>query len=126
MATIQQNIEAKLVIKQIEYDSAAKAKIEELTRIRLGVGPGFATSAGQRETTAAAMGKAGISGQTGIMAMAGELTTLVSSITGLASVIMMAISNSKIIAMLSGTIGKALGLLVDVILMPFLPISARL
>lgn len=40
----------------------------------------------------------------------------------LADIIKEAISNSKILTTILGTIGKALGLLIDVILLPFLPI----
>ena len=79
----------------------------------------------------------GFSGETGIMAqlksaitkqlpesiqvgIAGGLAA--GGIMALVSIIGDAISNSKILTTILGTIGQALGLLIDVILLPFLPI----
>lgn len=79
----------------------------------------------------------GFSGETGIMAqlksaitkqlpesiqvgIAGGLAA--GGIMALVSIIGQALSNSKILTTILGTIGQALGLLIDVILLPFLPI----
>ncbi len=64
----------------------------------------------------------GLSGKGGIMSagMAGGLAA--GGILALVQIIGDAISNSKILMTVLGTIGKALGLLIDVILLPFLPI----
>jgi hypothetical protein len=64
----------------------------------------------------------GISGKGGIMSagMAGGMAA--GGIMALVQIIGDAISNSKILMTVLGTIGKALGLLIDVILLPFLPI----
>ena len=64
----------------------------------------------------------GISGKGGIMSagMAGGMAA--GGIMALVQIIGDAIANSKILMTVLGTIGKALGLLIDVILLPFLPI----
>jgi hypothetical protein len=124
MPTIEESINVKLVIDQVEIAAAAERKIQSLTNLRLGLPTGTVLPAGSPDlkATAAAMGKAGIGGQSGIMGLANSFSALIGSITGLAGIIKMALDNSKIIQMFMNTIGKALGLLVDVILMPFLPV----
>lgn len=122
MASFLQNLEVNMVIKEVQVADAAKKKIDDLTRLRLGLpaaGP-VAFPPGSREATAKAMGAVASGG--GVGGLVAQITTLTASIFSLAAIFMTAIANSKIIAMLSQTIGKALGLLVDVILMPFLPI----
>lgn len=122
MATFLQNLEVKMIVKEVEIQDAAKRKIDDMTRLRLGLpatGP-VAFPAGAREATAAGM-KSAVTGG-GIGGLIGQITTLTTGIFSLAAIFMMAISNSKIIQVFMSTIGKALGLLVDVILMPFLPI----
>ena len=79
----------------------------------------------------------GFSGETGIMAQLKSAITkqlpesiqvgiaggmAAGGIMALVSIIGDAISNSKILTTILGTIGQALGLLIDVILLPFLPI----
>jgi len=63
-----------------------------------------------------------ISGKGGAMsaALAGGMAA--GGIVALVQIIADAISNSKILMTVLGTIGKALGLLIDIILLPFLPI----
>ena len=122
MVDILTQLQANLVIKQINYEGDAKAKIEELTRIRLGIAPGFAASKSQLETTANAMKSAGLGGMEGGMGMGATANALIGSISGLAETIKLAYSNSKILTTVMSTIAKAVGLLVDVVLMPFLPI----
>jgi hypothetical protein len=60
-------------------------------------------------------------------------TTLTKSVTGLAAVIgigvgilLMAVSNSKILTTIFGTIGRLLGFLMDVILLPLMPVIMML
>jgi hypothetical protein len=124
MANITTDLETRLVIKQIKIEAEAKARIEEITRIRLGVAPGFATSASQRETTERAMKAAGIGGQEGAMKLGTTLTQLVGSIQGLNTVLTTMKNNSKIYSKTSEAVARLLGLLVDVVLMPFIGLIA--
>ncbi len=63
-----------------------------------------------------------LSGKGGIMSAGIEGGMAAAGVIALVKVIGDAISNSKILTTVLGTIGQALGLLIDVILLPFLPI----
>lgn len=58
----------------------------------------------------------------GMMAAGGMAGLAAAGIMKLADILGEAVSNSKILTTVLGTIGKALGLLIDIILLPFLPI----
>jgi hypothetical protein len=115
-------IQTKMIIKQVEIDASAKAKMEEFTRVRLGLAPGSPVTGKQVAATGAAMQKIGLGGPELGGALVSGMMGLVTAITSIAGILGMMIENSKIIAFVMNTVGKALGLLMDLILLPFLPI----
>lgn len=125
MARLPIDMEINAVVTQIRIDHAAETRLTDQYREALARGavmPGTT-----RDQYAAAQGRTQRGGILPMLAKAGGMeslfTTLLPAISSLTGVIGMAVSNSKIVATIMNTVGKALGLLVDLILMPFLPIT---
>ena len=98
MADIPANIDATVTIKKFIITPEAQAQLDELS-------------------TSIGAGGEGEGGDVGT-----EVAGAVTAIGALTTVIKMFTSNSKIMNTLLATLGKAMGLLVDVILLPFMPI----
>jgi hypothetical protein len=124
MARLPVDMEINAVITQIQIDHAAEQRLTDQYN-RAMAGPGFMRGT-TREQYAAAQGRTQRGGILPMLAKSAGMetlfTTLIPAISALTGVLVMAVSNSKIVATVMNTVGKALGLLVDLILMPFLPI----
>lgn len=100
MADIPANIEANVHIKKFEIDPAVQKQLDEMI----------------------AIGKAGPSGGEAAKELPAAIMTNVEAMNGLEKVMKGMLGNSKIVNTFAGLLAKSMGLLVDVILMPFLPI----
>jgi hypothetical protein len=124
MARLPVDMEINAVVTQIQIDHAAEQRLTQQYQRALQAGAVMPGTTRDQYAQASRGSQAG-----GIMPMVAKslgmetlFTTLIPAISALTGIIVMAVSNSKIVATVMNTVGKALGLLVDLILMPFLPI----
>jgi hypothetical protein len=101
MADIPANIEANVQIKKFEIDPSVQKQLDEMISIGIAGSPGGGEAA---KELPAAIGANTESQQ--------DMTKVIKEF----------VKNSRVYNTLMGTLGKAMGLLVDVILLPFVPL----
>lgn len=118
-------IKSQLIIEQIKFDAGAKRELDRI-KISAGIVPGSGTPDEKAMDSAAKRQgfekgeKAKPNMMQGIASSISDPTTL--ALNGLVKVLEIGLQNSKIANMLQKKVNEALGLLVDLILLPFLPI----